>query len=54
MKTIEIICSYCKKKPRKKVDCWPTWFGKYKGEIRIKTICSDCYPEKKKEWSKIK
>jgi len=54
MKVKEIICSYCKKKPKEKVDCMPTWFGEYRGEELLEVICIDCYQKNEEEWLKIK
>jgi len=47
-----IICDYCKKKVPEQKDAMPMWFGRYKGEIRIETICVDCLPKNRDKWTK--
>ena len=48
----KILCDYCKKPVKKQVDCWPTWFGKYRNAKRIEAICKDCLPNNREKWNK--
>ena len=48
----KIVCDYCNKPVPKQIDCWPTWFGKYRNAKRIGTICKVCMPENKGKWNK--
>ena len=50
----DIKCDYCGKKPKEKVDEYPTWFGRYRRDQLIKIICSDCLKKHREEWGKIK
>lgn len=46
----DIVCKVCKKNPPEKVDCWPTWFGRYHRGEMISAICIDCIKDNKDKW----
>ena len=50
MKEKDIICNVCKKNPSEKVDCWPTWFGRYDRGTMVSVICKDCFKDNKEDW----
>jgi len=49
----KIICDFCEKEVPNKVDCNPTWFGKYRKEKLIKVICKDCIKNNLEKWRKV-